>query len=198
MARQKMVILRGNSAPAGTYPDEQGKNVAWPVGALHVWAATEYARRLGYEAVVLDVPGQPQSQKSPQATAALKKFLEDEAVTAFYGFSGGGYNLKHILDYLASNKPEALHRIDLVVVLGAPKQPKSEYLSLRYNVIAKRKVYPAKWEPVKWDVVYKTNPPKSALPKDLPTDTDTHMFGPDALLAETPAGRYRDWPMDDC
>ena len=109
MARQKMVILRGNSAPAGTYPDEQGKNVAWPVGALHVWAATEYARRLGYEAVVLDVPGQPQSQKSPQATAALKKFLEDQAVTVFYGFSGGGYNLKHILDYLALNNPEALH-----------------------------------------------------------------------------------------
>jgi hypothetical protein len=57
-----------------------------------VWAATEYARRSGYEGVVLDVPGQPQSQKSPQATAALKKFLEDQAVTAFYGFSGGGYN----------------------------------------------------------------------------------------------------------
>ena len=103
--------------------------------------------------------------------------------------------MKHILDYLASNNPDALHRIELVVVLGAPKQPKSEYDSFKYNAVAKRKN--SKWEPAKWDVVYKTNPPKSALPKDLPKDTDTHMFGPDALLAETPAGRYRDWTLDD-
>ena len=111
---------------------------------------------------------------------------------------GGGYNLKHILTYLASNNPEALHRIDLVVVLGAPKQPKPEYEPHQFNGIAKRKVYPAEWKPATWDVVYKTNPPKSALPKGLPKDTETHMFGPDALLAETPAGRYRDWPFDDC
>lgn len=198
MPHRKMLILRGNSAPAGTYPDEEGSNIAWPLGALHVWAASEYARRLGYQAVVLDVPGQPQSQTSPQATAALKAFFADDAITAFYGFSGGGYNLKHILDYLASNNPDALHRIDLIVVLGAPKRTKSEYMPLPYNVVAKRKVSPATWQPANWEVVYKTNPPKSALPKDLPKDTDPHMFGPDALLAETPAGRYRDWPFDDC
>jgi hypothetical protein len=192
-----MLILRGNSAAAGTYPDEEGKNIAWPFGALHVWAASEFARRLGYEAVVLDKPGQPQGEYSPQSKAALKKFLEDETVTAFYGFSGGGYNLKHILNYLAEHHSQSLHRIDLVVVLGAPKQSKLAYSAFNYNLIAKRKVYPAKWEPAKWDVVYKTNPPKSALPPDLPKSTDTHMFGPDALLAETPAGRYRDWPVDD-
>jgi hypothetical protein len=197
MPRRKMLILRGNSAPAGSYPDEQGKAIAWPIGALHVWAASEYARRSGYEAVVLDKPGQPQSETSPQATAALKRFLEDQAVSAFYGFSGGGYNLRYILDYLASNNPEALHRIDLVVVLGSPKQPRLAYDPFRYNVIAKKKVHPAKWEPAKWDVVYRIDPPKSALPKDLPKSTATHMFGPDALLAETPAGRYRDWPLDD-
>src|SRR5580704_15610414 len=101
MAHRKMLILRGNSAPAGSYPDEQGKNIAWPIGALHVWAATEFARRSGYEPIVLDKPGQPQGEKSPQATAALKTFFEDQAICAFYGFSGGGYNLKHILDYLA-------------------------------------------------------------------------------------------------
>jgi hypothetical protein len=192
-----MLILRGNSAPAGSYPDEQGNNIAWPIGALHVEAAREYARRLGYEGVVLPVAGQPQSQTSPQASAALKKFQEDPAFCAFYGFSGGGYNLRYILDYLVSKTPDALHRIELVVVLGAPKQPKSEYESFKYNAIAKRKVYPKPWEPAKWDVVYKTNPPKSALPKDLPKGTDTHMFGPDVLLAETPAGRYRDWQVDD-
>ena len=90
MARRKMLILRGNSAPAGSYPDEQGKTIAWPIGALHVAAAREYARRSGYEAVVLDKPGQPQGENSPQATAALTAFLGDEAVTAFYGFWGVG------------------------------------------------------------------------------------------------------------
>lgn len=197
--RKKMLILRGNSATAGSYPDERGNAIAWPTGALHESAASEYARRSGYEPVVLDKPGNPQGEKSPQAIAALKMFLEDQAVTAFYGFSGGGYNLRHILEYLASHNPEALHRIDLVVVLGAPKQPKSAYEAFIYNMLARRKV--SKWEPAKWDVVYKTNPPKSALPKDVPKGTDTHMFGPDALLAETPAGRYRDWPFpfdDDC
>ena len=48
MAERKMVILRGNAAKAGSYPDEQGKPIAWPKGALHVKAATDYAdaRRL--------------------------------------------------------------------------------------------------------------------------------------------------------
>jgi hypothetical protein len=98
MPGRKMIILRGNSAGAGTYPDEQGQKIAWPFGALHVSAAREYARRNAYEPVVLDAPGQPQSQTSPQATAALKAFLKDpdQAVTAFYGFSGGGYNLRYI------------------------------------------------------------------------------------------------------
>jgi hypothetical protein len=192
MSRPKMLILRGNSAGAGAYPDEQGKMIAWPFGALHEWAATEYARRLGYEAVVIPVAGQPQSQTSPQATAALKKFFEDQTVTAFYGFSGGGYNLRHILLNLASNKPESLRRIDRIVVLGAPKQPKSSYEPATYNAIARKKVGSAGWKDVEWDVTYKIDPQKSALPSHLPKGLDPHMFGPDVLLAETPAGRYRD------
>jgi hypothetical protein len=88
MSRPKMLILQGNSAPAGTYPDEQGKTIAGPLGVLHVAAASEYAKRRGDEAVVLDVAGQPQRQESPQAKAALKPFFEDPAVGAFYGFSG--------------------------------------------------------------------------------------------------------------
>ena len=78
MADRKMVILRGNSAKAGKYPDEQGKTPAWPKGALHVKAATDYAEREGYEPIVLDVPGQPQSRQSPQAKAALKAFHDDK------------------------------------------------------------------------------------------------------------------------
>jgi len=189
MSRPKMLILRGNSAPAGTYPDEQGKNIAWPLGALHVSAASEYAKRRGYEAVVLDVAGQPQSQESPQAKAALKKFFEDQAVCAFYGFSGGGYNLRHILDRLASHDPDALHRIDLIVVLGAPLQPKAAYEAFKYNPVARKKVHPAQWEDARWEMVYGTNPPaKWALPKGVPEGTGKHMFGPEWLLAGMPTG----------
>ena len=185
-----MLILRGNSAPAGKYPDEQGNNIAWPFGALHVSAASEYAKRRGYEAIVLDVAGQPQSQESPQAKAALKKFFEDQAICAFYGFSGGGYNLRHILDRLASHDPDALHRIDLIVVLGAPqKEGKAAYEASKYNPIARKKVHPAKWEDAKWEIVYGTNPPpKWPLPKGVPEGTGKHMFGPEWLLAGMPAG----------
>jgi len=209
MSRPKMLILRGNAAGAGSYPDEQGKLIAWPSGALHEWAATEYARRRGYEGVVLSVPGQPQSQTSPQATAALKRFFDDPTVAAFYGFSGGGYNLRHILIYLASKKPEALHRIDLIVALGVGDKdkeghimaPESDFKPAAYNAIARTRVRPAKWEDAKWDVVYKTNPSKldmSTYLPALPKGIDSHMFGPDVLLAQTPAGRYRDgWPDDD-
>ena len=142
MPNPKMLILRGNSAPAGNYPDESGNaNVAWPLGALHVQAASDYARMRGYDPVVLDEPGQPQSQHSPQATAAIRAFLEDGDVAAFYGFSGGGYNVKHILDFLASNNPETLHRIALVVVIGSPARDGSStkplYLPSAYNAVVK-------------------------------------------------------------
>jgi hypothetical protein len=180
---KKMLILRGNSAAKGKYPDEEGKNIAWPNGALHVGAARGYAHEKGYVPIVLDVPGQPQSQRSPQAKAALKEFLEDEDIQGFYGFSGGGYNLRYILEYLASNKPDTLRRLDLIIVIGAPLQPTLKYEPARYNGIAQKKVHPAKWQPITWELVYRTNPPRSALPKGLPKGTGTHMFGPDVLLA---------------
>jgi hypothetical protein len=179
-----MLILRGNWAPAGNYPD-----VAWPIGALHVQAASDYARMRGYEPVVLDRPGQPQSQHSPQATAAIKAFLDDDKVAAFYGFSGGGYNVKHILDFLASNKPETLHRIALIVVIGSPgpdgKSTKPIYLPSAYNAVAKRKN--KQWTDADWEVVYRTNPVHSQMPKAL-QHISTHMFGPDILLTGWPEG----------
>ena len=107
MTNPTMLILRGNDSPAGTFPDEQGKKIAWPIGALHVQAASDYARRRGYEPLVLNVSGRPNdSQHTPQVKAALKAFHEDASVAAFYGFSGGGYNLVHILEYLSANEPE--------------------------------------------------------------------------------------------
>jgi hypothetical protein len=48
MPNPKMLILMGNWAPAGKYPDEKGNvNVAWPIGALHVQAASDYAAHEG-------------------------------------------------------------------------------------------------------------------------------------------------------
>jgi hypothetical protein len=190
MAKRKMLILRGNAAAAGSYPDEKGNsNVAWPIGALHVQAATDYANMRGYDPVVLDKPGQPQSQHSPQATAAIKAFLDDDDVAAFYGFSGGGYNLKHILDYLAANNPDTLSRIKLVVVIGSPARDgtstKYLYLPSVYNALAKKKN--KNWSDIDWEVVYRTNPVKSQMPKALQNVT-THMFGPDILLSGWPEG----------
>jgi hypothetical protein len=47
MATQKVLILRGNSAPAGSYPNERGNtNVPWPIGALHVSALVRPPKRL--------------------------------------------------------------------------------------------------------------------------------------------------------
>ena len=78
---------------------------------------------------MLDVAGAT-GANSPQTQMALAEFHRDPAVTALYGFSGGGYNLKHVLDFLASHKPEPLHRIELVVVIGSPNKVggKSIYL----------------------------------------------------------------------
>lgn len=189
MAQPKMLILRGNSAGAGNYPDEMGKPIAWPIGALHVQAASDYAKRRGYEPVVLPVPGQPQSQHSPQAKAALKAFLDpdDQTVAAFYGFSGGGYNLRHILDYLASHEPQSLTRIKLIVVIGSPnKYGKHAYKPSVFNAVAKHKIKDKDWKGADWEVVYRTNPEHRQLPKGLPQRTSTHMFGPDVLLSGWP------------
>ena len=179
MARSTMLILRGNDGNAAAgYPDEQGKNVAWPIGALHVQAASDYARRQGYEPVVLPVSGLPQSEHSPQTKAALKAFLDpkDQTVTAFYGFSGGGYNVKHILDYLGKNQPQSLGRITLVVVIGAPNNHggKKFFSPSLYSKYSKDAA---------WDVVFRNNPEPWQMPKGLPKGTPTHMFGPDVLLA---------------
>jgi hypothetical protein len=193
MSRRTMLILRGNAAEAGIFPDAQGKKIAWPFGALHEDAAIAYARRLCYDGVVIQEAGRPQSQTSPQAIATLKKFAEDTTVTAFYGFSGGGYNVRHVLNFLASNQPESLRRIDRIVVLGSPGKDdegnptstKWMYKPSVFNAIARKKVKPDKWDDVKWDVVYELDPPSSALPKGLPKGMGTHMFGPDVLLAKT-------------
>jgi hypothetical protein len=185
---QKMLILRGNPAPKGKYPDEHGNYRGWSEGALHERPAKEYARLMHFKPDVLPIPGLPQSETSPQSAEALKRFLNDTSYQAFYGFSGGGINLRHILHSLAKNHPETLERIQMVVVVGAPEHPKSDYQSSTINnmakeEMAKKHIDTANWKPAHYWLIYMTNPPKSILAKGVPQGTSTHMFGPEWLLS---------------
>ena len=166
----KMMILRGNH---GQREDENGKMYDYKDGALHEPAAKEYARRRGYDGFVLDVSGDPPKRgkrdQSPQTLKALDAFHADKEITALYGFSGGGYNVWWILQAL---KADELRRLDLVVVLGAPETKESAY---------DKSNYPG----AHWELVYKVDPLKTA--KGVPQGIkDPHMFGPEALLAQTP------------
>ena len=57
------------------------------------------------------------------------------------GFSGGGYNVLHIINALA---PAERARLRLVVVLGAPKNPSHLYKG-------------------PWELVYRTDPPRGHM-----------------------------------
>ncbi len=142
-----MLILRGI---AGNYDGR-----SWPRGALYEQPALEYARRRGYQGEVLDVAG-TSGPKSPQTTMALKEIRSDDEIAALYGFSGGGYNVRHILEALTDDERK---RIRLVVVLGAPKNAPNLY----------RKGT--------WELVYRLDPPAghmagpAALLAELPATT---------------------------
>jgi hypothetical protein len=184
----KMLILRGNASGAGTFPDEQGKTIAWPFGALHVDAASNYARKRGYFPVVLGMQGYPQHEHSPQATEVyrLLKADKDDSIGAIYGFSGGGYNVRHILTYLAKHQPDDLQRFELVVVIGSPNPHRKDvYLPSVYNAIAKKHTKRV-LQDADWEVVYRENPTRSQMPAGLPAGLGTHMFGPDLLLSGWP------------
>ena len=123
-----MLILRGI---AGHYAHRD-----WPRGALDEPPALEYAKRRDYQGRVLDVAGATGAH-SPQTQMALAEFRSDESVAALYGFSGGGYNVLHIIHALTAAERE---RLRLVVVLGAPKNPEHLYKG-------------------PWELVYRHDPP---------------------------------------
>lgn len=108
----------------------------YPRGALEEEPAVEYARRMGYTAMVLDVPGTT-GPDSPQAKLALETLRNHLDVSAIYGFSGGGYNVRHVINRLSGAERT---RVNLVVVLGAPNNPKSLYAG-------------------PWQLVYRLDPP---------------------------------------
>jgi hypothetical protein len=117
MTKGKMLILPGNS---GDYDDESGNSHTYADGALHEKAAEEFAKIRDYTAEVLWVKA---DSGGKQTTEALKKLnstaysASESPSFALYGFSGGGYTLRRILDKL---KQDQLERLKLVVVLGAP------------------------------------------------------------------------------
>ena len=123
-----MLILRGI---AGHFAGRD-----WPEGALDEPSALAYARRTGYRGKVLDVPGKT-GKTSKQTLLALREFRQDQSVQAFYEFSGGGYNVRHIVKALTAEEKTRIRRL---VVLGAPKNP--------------RRLYEGPWE-----LVYRLDPP---------------------------------------
>lgn len=129
----------------------------YPNGALDEPPALEYARRRGYTGRVLDVSGET-GDNSPQTRKAVHEFLADPKITALYGFSGGGYNVYHILNRLT---PDQRGRLELVVVIGV----ESNKLSAQALNSNKYKAH--------WELVYRNDPPPPLH----------HIDGPKALLA---------------
>jgi|ERR1700690_872686 len=132
----------------------------YPRGALDEQSALQYATKWNCTGRVLDVSGET-GEHSPQTQRALHEFLTDPTISALYGFSGGGYNVYHILNRLTHAQR---NQLDVVVVIGV----KTELLS-EEKLNANR--YGAHWT-----LVYHNDPPKPM----------THIDGPRALLE----GRY--------
>jgi hypothetical protein len=126
---------------------------------------------VGFTGEVLDISGNrggSSRSRSPQTIFALETFQRRDDITAFYGFSGGGYNIYWILQ--AASEPER-RRLTWIAVLGAPETPKAKY---------EASAYPGG----SWQLVYQLDPPLSFAPagKGL---KDAHMFGPEWLLSKT-------------
>jgi hypothetical protein len=164
-----MLIMRGNSAPAGVYEDENGKKPAWPKGALHEGPAKAYAVLKGFRPKVLDVTGSSKRgdrDASDGTLMALECFQKHPTVTGFYGFSGGGYNLWHILNNMT---PKDRARVRWVTVVGVdPDAPRSKFESSKF--------------------------PGGSWTLDYSPNSDPHMFGPERLLEQ--AKRLANTPVD--
>jgi ABC-type phosphate transport system ATPase subunit len=88
---------------------------------------------------------------------ALQEIQNDSSITALYGFSGGGYNVYHILNRLTQ---EQRGRLELVVVIGVEK-----------SKLSADALNPKKFN-ANWELVYRNDPPPPM----------THIDGPRALL----------------
>jgi hypothetical protein len=118
-AQQVMLILRGIA------------NDEYPDGALDDEAALEYATRQGFRGEVLDVAAD-HGARTTQVRMAIERIRRDEAVTAIYGFSGGGYNARTIWGHLSAVERE---RIQIVIVVGSPGVEESHFAGNPYVLI---------------------------------------------------------------
>ena len=128
----------------------------FPNGALDEPSALQYASNRGYTGKVLNVSGET-GDKSKQTNMGLQEIQNDSSITALYGFSGGGYNVYHILNRLTQ---ELRDRLEVVVVIGV------EASKLSVHALSPKR-YNAHWE-----LVYRNDPPAPM----------THIDGPRALL----------------
>jgi hypothetical protein len=135
----KMLILRG----VRRLIDEQ--------------SAKEYSRTMGYEPIILDTSGEAHGPLSPQVLAAVEAIENDASIRAVLGFSGGAYNLIHVLNQLSVS---ARRRLGLVAAVGAPGRSADSY-------------QPRYFAGAAWRVVWRGDPPGRP-----------HMDGLAALLAE--------------
>ncbi len=130
----------------------------YPNGALDEPPALAYANNRGSVGRVLDVSGET-GDHSKQTKMALTEFQHDSTITALYGFSGGGYNVYHILNQLPKEQRD---RLELIVVIGVVASKLSAQ-ALNANRYAAH-----------WELVYRNDPPPPL----------THIDGPRALLSE--------------
>jgi len=98
-------------------------NAENPRGQLDDEAALEYAHRVGLRGEVLDVAGNTHGD-SAQVRLGLDRIRRDKAITAIYGFSGGGYNAQVIWQELDQAERD---RIRKVVVIGSPGVNESHF-----------------------------------------------------------------------
>jgi hypothetical protein len=106
-----MLILRGVA-------DSENPN-----GQLDDQSALEYARRVGFRGEILDVAAETNGDGT-QARLGLERIRHDKAITAIYGFSGGGYSARLIWEKL---HPAERNRIRKVVVIGSPGIAKTAF-----------------------------------------------------------------------
>lgn len=72
-----------------------------------------YAEKRGYQFEAIPVSGDYTTKQRQQTVERIKK----GDVSALYGFSAGGYNIKHIMSLLS---PELKAKIKDITILGSP------------------------------------------------------------------------------
>jgi hypothetical protein len=123
-------------------------------GLLDRLSASRYAQRVGYRPEVMDVSGES-GYCSAQVMVAWNKFRSNQNIKGLYGFSGGGYNVRHLLDRLTRAEKD---RLELVIIVGAPAPD-------GVSEVAWRTCFTGPWT-----LIYRLDPPNG------------HMEGPRQLL----------------